>query len=93
MGGIDLNINYFKPDTHMDSTGNTQVSVSPTISKRSQDWKFVVGFEGLVDKDEVSRFYFYPIGLLEFTVIEKIMIPFVGVGGKLETNHYREDPS
>jgi hypothetical protein len=90
MAGIDLNINYFKPDTHMDSIGNTQVSFRPTVSKRSQDWKFEVGFEGLIDKEEVSRFYLYPIGLLEFTVIEKIMIPFIGVGGNLETNHYQK---
>jgi hypothetical protein len=90
MGGVDVNINYFKPDTRMDSIGNTQVSVSPTVSKRSQDWKFLVGFEGLYDQEEVSRFYFHPKGLLEFTVIEKIMIPFVGVGGTLETNHYQK---
>jgi hypothetical protein len=90
MGGIDMRIHYFKPDTQMDSTGNTQVSISPTVSKRSKDWRFVVGFDGMFDKDEVSRFYLYPIGLLEFTVIEKIMIPFVGVGGKLETNHYEK---
>jgi hypothetical protein len=90
MGGIDVNINYFKPDTRTDSIGNTQVSISPTISKRSQDWRFVVGFEGMYDKEEVSQFYLHPKGLLEFTVIEKIMIPFIGIGGKLETNHYQK---
>jgi hypothetical protein len=90
MGGIDLHINYFKPYTSMDSTGYTQVSISPTISKRTQDWRFLVGFEGLFDKADVSSFYLHPKGLLEFTVIEKIMIPFIGVGGKLETNHYEK---
>jgi len=90
MGGIDLNLNYFKHNITMDSIGNTQFSFSPYISKRSEDWKFRVGFDGIIDQQEVSRFYFYPIGLLEFTVIEKIMIPFVGVGGKLETNHYQK---
>jgi hypothetical protein len=90
MGGIDLGIHYFKPDTRMDSTGNSQISISPFISKRSHDWRFLVGFEGLYDKQEVSQFYIHPKGLLEFTVIEKIMIPFIGVGGKLETNNYQK---
>ncbi len=90
MGGIDLHIDYFKPDTRMDSIGTTQVSINPTVSKRSQDWRFVVGLEGLYEHEEVSRFYLHPKGLLEFTVIERIMIPFVGVGGKLETNHYQK---
>jgi hypothetical protein len=90
MGGIDMHINYYKPNTRMDSIGNTQVSISPTISKRTHDWRFKVGFEGLYDQQEVSRFYIYPVGLLEFTVIEKIMVPFVGVGGQLETNHYQK---
>jgi hypothetical protein len=90
MGGIDFRIHYFKPDTRMDSTGNTQISISPTISKRSHDWRFLVGFEGLYDTKDVSRFYLHPKGLLEFTVIEKIMIPFVGVGGEMETNHYQK---
>ena len=90
MGGISLNINYFKPDISMDSVGNTQFYFSPYISKRNEDWKFVVGFDGVIDQEEVSRFYLYPRGLLEFTVIEKIMIPFIGIGGKLETNHYQK---
>ena len=90
MGGIDLNLNYFNHNIVMDSIGNTQFSFSPYISKRSEDWKFTVGFEGFMDQQDVSRFYIYPRGLLEFTVIEKIIIPFIGIGGKLETNHYQK---
>lgn len=90
MGGIDLSLNYFKPDIVMDSIGNTRFAFSPYISKRSEDWKFRVGFEGVIDQHDVSRFYIYPKGLLEFTVIEKIIIPFIGVGGKLESNHYQK---
>jgi hypothetical protein len=90
MGGVDLNLNYFKPGIAMDTIGNTQFYFSPYVSKRSEDWKFRVGFDGVIDQTEVSRFYLYPMGLLEFTVIEKIMIPFIGIGGKLETNHYQK---
>src|SRR4030042_4441053 len=60
MGGIDLLIDYFKPATRMDSIGTTQVSISPTVSKRSQHWSFVVGLEGLYEHEEVSRFYLHP---------------------------------
>ncbi|MBN2275299.1 MAG: TonB-dependent receptor [Bacteroidales bacterium] len=90
MGGIGLSLDYFKPDMAMDTIGNTRFTFSPYISKRSKDWKFVVGFDGVIDQQEISRFYFYPRGLLEFTVVEKIIIPFIGVTGKLETNHYQK---
>jgi hypothetical protein len=90
MGSFGFDINYFKPDTRFDSIGNTQVIFSPAISKKSKDWRFMVGFEGVYDKTELSRFYIHPKGLLEFTVIEKIMIPFIGIGGSLETNHYQK---
>jgi hypothetical protein len=88
MGGIDLNLSYYKPSGNIDSSGNTLFQFSPSISKRSEDWKFLIGFDTYSDKEDVSRFHFYPRGLLEFTVIEKIMIPFIGIGGKLEANHY-----
>jgi hypothetical protein len=88
MGGIDINVSYFKPSTNIDSIGNTVLGFSPYISKRSTDWKFVLGFEGVADNADVSRFYLYPRGLLEFTVVEKIIIPFIGIDGRLELNNY-----
>lgn len=88
MGGIDINVNYFRPSNNIDSAGNTVIDFSPYISKRSTDWKFLLGFEGVADKADISRFYLYPRGLLEFTIIEKIMVPFIGIGGKLELNNY-----
>jgi hypothetical protein len=87
--GLDLSLDYSQTEA-MDTVKNTLFRFSPWISKRNKDWKFVLGFEAVSDMADINNFYLYPHASLDIIIIEKVLIPFIGLSGKLEQNSYMQ---
>ncbi len=89
LGGLDLSLDYSHLNGAVDSVRNTIFRFNPWISKQSEDWKFVVGFEAVADIAEITNYYFYPKANLDIIIIENVLVPFIGLSGELEKNSYR----
>jgi hypothetical protein len=90
LGGLDLLIDYSQIKSEMDTTGNTIVAFNPWISKSSDDWSFRVGFQAVADAADITKYYFYPQAHLDIIIVKDVLIPFVGITGKLQKNSYQQ---
>jgi hypothetical protein len=90
MAGLDLMVDYSKTNATIDSVKSTVVRISPWITKRSKDWKFLLGFDAVADAEDITNFYFYPHATLDIIIIEKVLVPFLGISGNLQKNSYMD---
>jgi len=88
-GGLDISLDHTRLKGSMDSVNNTIFRFSPYISKKSEDWKFILGFEGVADIGEITNFYIYPRAQLDIIIIDNVLVPFIGLSGELQKNSYR----
>jgi hypothetical protein len=88
--GLGLKGNYYRCSPSIDSIHNTVVSARPWLGKTTADYTYRVGVELLADVrgDELSP-HFYPDAYLQIGVVRGILVPYLGVDGKLQVNHYR----
>jgi hypothetical protein len=90
VGGLDVLVDYSNTRATLDTVKSTQVQISPWITKRSKDWKFLLGFDAVVDAEKITNFYFYPHANLDIIIIEKVLVPFLGISGNLQKNSYMD---
>jgi hypothetical protein len=88
--GLDLSIDNYRLNTVEDTSVNTVFRMNPWISKRSKDWKFVLGFQVVSDIADISRFYFYPRASLDIVVVENVLVPYLGLTGELQNSNYAQ---
>jgi hypothetical protein len=90
VAGLDVSLDLDHTNTSIDTLKNTIFRFSPWISKRDKDWKFLLGFEAVADVQDITNFYFYPHASLDIVIIEKVLVPFIGLSGELQKNSYME---
>jgi hypothetical protein len=88
--GLNLSVDNSKLNSALDTINNTILKFNPWISKRSADWKFMLGFELVTDAADISNFYLFPRANLDIIIIENILVPFIGLSGELQKNNYQQ---
>lgn len=88
--GLDLTVDYSKIKNDMDTTDNTIVIFNPWISKSSDDWSFKLGFQAVADASDITNYYFYPQAHLDIIIVKDVLIPFVGITGRIQKNSYQQ---
>jgi hypothetical protein len=79
---------YMSPET-LDSVNNTVIRVEPWFSRSTSDFTYKVGVDLTADLYGNERHYYvHPIAFLQIKVLDRIMIPYFGVDGKIEENHF-----
>jgi hypothetical protein len=80
-----------------DVMGNhTMVWVNPYVAKGSPEWKFTAGvnmflsFASDSSASDLQPFHLYPRASFQFNVVKQVIVPYFGVDGYLESNHYRK---
>ena len=87
LGG--LSFKYFQPSANIDTAYHALFELKPSFNRKSNDWRFSVGLNLTTDiVGGKSTFTLYPHGLLEFTAVDKILVPYFGVGGHKDINDY-----
>jgi hypothetical protein len=87
--GLDMSLDYSHLNGAADTLSNTIFRFNPWISKQAEDWKFVLGFEAVADIANITNYYFYPRINLDITIIENVLVPFIGLSGELSKNSYK----
>jgi hypothetical protein len=79
---------YLSPET-LDSVNNTVIRFEPWFSRSSTEFTYKLGLDLTTDiYGDDAHFYIYPIAFMQIKVLDKIMIPYFGVNGRLEQNHF-----
>ncbi len=87
--GAEITADYYG-HTFSPDTSNLVVKFSPWFRKADDEWEVFAGFHSYYDQfGEESKIYFHPRASLEFSIIRNYVIPYVGVDGNLNMNHYR----
>jgi hypothetical protein len=79
---------YLSPET-LDSVNNTVIRIEPWFSRSSSEFTYKLGVDLVTDiyGDDV-HFIFHPIAYMQIKVLDEIMIPYFGLDGRLEENHF-----
>ncbi len=86
--GIDASVTSFMRSESIDSVNHTVIEANNWISKSTPEWKVILGFNVFVDILNKTKTYIYPRASLQFNVVEKILVPYVGIDGYLNINSY-----
>ena len=89
--GLDYDIMYSHTRLTNDTVNNTMVNLNPYLNKKGDQWRIIAGLNFAADiyTDDVS-YHFYPNVKISYNVIDELMIPYLGVSGKLENNNYKK---
>ncbi len=86
--GAELGVDYYN-NTFFTDTSNVVLRFSPWFNKADDEWEVFAGFHSYYDQmGEGSKFYFHPRASLQFSIIRNYVIPYVGIDGNLNINHY-----
>ncbi len=80
--GIDLGIQFNHTSKSVDSLATTLIHASPYFSKKNADYEFQVGGRIYSSTGNQKNTYFYPRASLQFSVVERILVPYVGIDGQ-----------
>ena len=86
---LNAYFDYYKPQNAIDSTGNGILALEPKISTIAKKWRLNVGIGIYIDADNTARFHFYPQAEFKYNVVGDIIIPYIGINGKMKRNSIR----
>ncbi len=88
--GADLGVEIYERTGDFDSLDNAVVSFNPSISRSSEDWRFVLGVRSAFDsRNGETGFSLYPELLFQFNIVKDVLVPYMGVTGYKQVNTYR----
>jgi hypothetical protein len=87
--GLKAGISHYLTPETFDSVSNTIINIEPWFSRSSPEFTYKIGLNMVADLygDDIS-YHLHPIAFLQIRVLDKIMIPYFGVEGKLEENYF-----
>ena len=92
MVGVKVAIHHYSTNEALDSTNNTIINISPWLGIFGAKWRVRAGVNIFSDirGDGGSEAYYYPVGHLEYDMANHYLIPYAGLGGKLELNNFHK---
>jgi hypothetical protein len=72
----------------MDSANLTLVTLNPWWTKTTSEYRLLLGLDMTLEANEDPVLHIYPQALMQFKIVENILIPYIGLNGMLETNNY-----
>lgn len=79
------------PDWDTVIGNQTHFWINPGIAKGSSQWRFTAGINTHYEiSNDVLAFRFYPRGSFQFNMVKKVLVPYFGVDGYLESYGARQ---
>ncbi|GAB4251839.1 MAG: hypothetical protein Kow0079_06080 [Vicingaceae bacterium] len=86
---VNLLLDYNSYQAASDSSNNLILGLSPHISTQSDNWKFDAGIALFLNAGDKSTFHFYPMAEFKYNLVEDIIIPYLGINGKIQRNSFK----
>lgn len=84
--GADLMLNMTQKS--FNDTSDIIFKINPWVSRVTNIWEVRVGLSFFADVYWVEEYHFYPDITMQYAVVEKYVIPYMGVTGYVEENTY-----
>lgn len=86
--GLKAGVSYYRTPEAYDSVNNTVICVQPWFSRSSSEFTYKIGADLVADVygDNIN-YHVHPIAYLQISLLNKIMIPYFGIEGRLEENN------
>jgi hypothetical protein len=87
--GLDAGWQQFINSPSVDSSGLGIITLRPSISKHTDEYNYLIGavLAGEVDNTGLNL-HIYPSARLQINVVDGILMPYIGVDGKLQENSF-----
>lgn len=90
--GIDAKVMNYAKTSSIDTINNTILCFDPSVKLFVSQFEVVAGFNMNSDIYSDSVLYhFYPHLSLQFNIIDNILVPYAGFGGKFEPNYFKKN--
>jgi hypothetical protein len=87
--GLKASAAHYRNSSSIDTVNNTIIQVNPWFSKATSEYTYKLGVNVVADiYGDDPDFFVHPIAFLQIKVVDKIMIPYFGIEGKLQENHF-----
>jgi hypothetical protein len=87
--GLKTEVSFYRTPEAFDSISNTVICVQPWFSRSSAEFTYKVGANLVADiYGDDTHYHVHPIAYLQINLLNKIMIPYFGVEGRLEENNF-----
>lgn len=87
--GIDFNGNFFNQNIDGVSQNAYIITLAPWLSKIEKVWRVKAGLKAVAEAQVDSvLWHFYPNVIMQYNIIENIMIPYFGFNGNLILNNF-----
>ena len=90
MFGVDIGFEYIVPRESIDTFNTSNLKINPYYSKKNNEYEFLVGIKIITLNGDMNKTFFYPEGYLQFNVVEKILVSYLGIDGKVTINNYEK---
>lgn len=93
MFGVDIDYNFLNRNKTLDPLGNNnaQFNITPWINISSEDYQLKAGllfvFENQLDEFHIKL---YPTAEFNFVAVKDVLLPFLGVYGKVQNHSYSD---
>lgn len=67
---------------------NAIIKLRPQIVKRGKRWHALIGVGIYSEMENTARFHFYPDAEFKYSLFGDMLVPYVGLTGRLERNSY-----
>lgn len=71
------------------TTNNGIIKLRPQIMKKGARWHALIGLGIYAELDNSATFHFYPDAEVKYSLFEDMLVPYVGLTGRMERNSYR----
>ncbi|NBC83670.1 MAG: hypothetical protein GVY19_09835 [Bacteroidetes bacterium] len=85
--GGDIKWEQYQSTTAPDSVMGGILHVSPWLKMQEDDFLLKLGLSAVSDIGQ-SGFYIYPNALIEFKIVDRVLLPYMGASGELQANNY-----
>ena len=87
--GLKAGFAHYLTSTSIDSANNTIIQFNPWFSRTTSEYAYKLGVNFVADiHGDNTDFFVHPIAFLQIKVIDKIMIPYFGIEGRLQENYF-----
>lgn len=84
--GADLMLNMTQKS--FNDTSNILVKINPWVSRITNVWEVHIGLAVYADVYWKEDYHFYPDIILQYAVVDKYIVPYMGLTGFVEENTY-----
>ena len=81
---VFVNVDY---NDHKLNSPNIITEINPQIKANGKNWNFSAGLKAFIEREDDTKFRFYPNVSFNYNVLENLVVPYAGITGGVSRNN------